>query len=191
MVKMIEERRKALVKALKDEDKGVKTGASDALLKLEGLVELPEIISKFKSASKTDKLRYIYSLSKIKNEKALVPLIYSLQHDEDDLKIAAIRAMGEIESRKAIPALLNVLKVNNNLAKIQAVESLGKIGDPGIVKILMKIFPSGDMELDESIIMVFGKFKQKEVESLLISLLEDKETRIKRAACWALGELDI
>ncbi len=188
---MIEERRNALAKALKDDDKGVSKNASDALLKLEGMMELPDIISKYKTATKTEKLRSIYSLSMIKHEKALVPLIYSLQHDDDDLKIAAIRAMGEIKSRKAIPALINVLKTNSVLAKTQAVESLGKIGDPGIVKILMKVLPSGDMELDESIIMAFGVLKQKEAETLLISLIKNEEPRIRRAACWALGELDI
>lgn len=188
---MIKDRKDALISALKDPDESVRTEVAGTLLKIEGLTELPEILKEFRSCSKREKMRFIYALSRIRHEKSLVPLIHSIKNEDEDLKIAAVRAMGELGNTRAVPTLIAVLSGTSPLLKIQAAESLGKIGDRSCLEALMKLAPSGDEELDEATILSLGRLRAKEAEALLIASLTAESPRIRRAAAWALGELEI
>ncbi len=159
---MIKDRKDALIGALKDQDESVRTEVAATLLKLEGLVELPEILKEFRSCSKRDKMRFIYALAHIRHDKSLVPLIHSVQNEDEDLKLAAVRAMGELGNPKAVPTLMDVLSGTSELIKIQAVESLGRIGDRSCEKALISLIPSGDEELDEATILALGKLQHQE-----------------------------
>ena len=54
-----------------------------------------------------------------------------------------------------------------------------------ILKVLM------NAELDEAIVVALGKFRLKAAEPLLVKMLQSKFSNVRRAAAWALGEIDI
>jgi len=86
---------------------------------------------------------------------------------------------------------MHMLKNSSVQTRIQAVEALGNIGEKSVAGTLVKMLPSKNAELDEAIIVTLGKFRLKATEPLLIKMMQSKAPIVRKAAAWALGELDI
>lgn len=69
----------------------------------------------------------VWTLGKVKDDRALEALIFALKHKDLGVRIAAAEALSDKKNPKAIPPLINGLKENEEVVREAFVKSLQEI----------------------------------------------------------------
>ncbi len=93
------------------------------------------------------RLKVIHALGKIKESRAVEPLLAMPAHEDETIKAAVIIALGDIGDPQAVPPLLNLLNVQRKVLRLVIVVALGKISDPRTIPALAELLQDSDAEV--------------------------------------------
>ena len=148
------------------------------------------------------------TLGKIKETKAVQPLIDSLAKDsESDVRIMATESLGMIGSPKAVDTLITALLAEETDMPIDddnefdwdpqwdiqlhAARALGRIKDPKSIDPLVKLLKEEEaMDISDTIIWALSQIPDDRSMEIIIDLLKDKDPVLRRRAAKALGNMD-
>jgi len=146
----------------------------------------------------------IKALGRMKNEKALIPLMYILNNKDENYKIRldAAEALGRIGDSHAVTPLINLVtdeKEKSVYVRESAAKALGMLGDVRALKPLVKVLESkrGIVDkftfLKEQIIESIGKLSgsiDKDTLRALKESLMDEAPSVRLSAVEALGDME-
>lgn len=142
----------------------------------------------------TENKRYAAeALGKIRDIRAINPLVQTLKYGNEDVRMSAASALGYIGDKKAIKPLVQVLK--DASINEYAVSALGEIVDKLVVGLLNEAMKKQfgikhfeDVPWNEvpkraidSLKMMENFFKDKNALEILISAFEEEEKELKRS----------
>lgn len=131
---------------LKDADEEVRTFSSVMLGNLGERDAVPDLLEALGDPDLNVKHAVAEALGKIKDPRAVEPLMEILQSDMW-LQFPAAVALGELGDSRAIPALLPLLDVPG--ANVPAIQALGKIGDRRALEPLCRFLEDPEPSLRE------------------------------------------
>ena len=129
------------------------------------------------------------ALGKIKDPRAVEPLIVALKDEDPNVRSSAKKALVKL-GKPAVKPLIVALKDKKSGVRKRAAELLGKIKDPRAVTPLIVAATLKDMgsivrvEAENALV----KIGKSAVEPLIVAL-RDKKSDIRAKAAWALGEI--
>lgn len=117
-----------LLSAIRDEDKGVRAQAAEALAGLGGDA-VPDLISLLGESDWRIRYRAAEALGKIRLFEAVEPLTRALSDEKDHVRYMAAKSLGFLGAGDAVPDLVRLLSDENEYVRRMVVLSLGKIGE--------------------------------------------------------------
>lgn len=155
---------KPLIGALRDEDSYLREHAARALKHIDSEEVVRSLIKALRDENSGVRKSAGESLGHIGSLDAVKPLICALKDADYEVRMKAAEALKQIDSESAIDAVIGMLRDSN----------------PGICRRAMGVIESlGDMVHARSVGII----------ELLIDALKDKNTDIREAAAWALGDI--
>ena len=145
-------------------------------------------------AALKDKDEYVrkaaaYALGKIKDPRAVEPLIAALKDHNSDVREAAAYALGKIKDPRAVEPLIAALKDEDSDVRKAAAEALGEIKDPRAVEPLIAALKDESSSVRRAAAEALGKIGDPRAVEPLIAALKDKDSDVRYAAAKALGEI--
>lgn len=186
----MDDRRKVLIRLLKDTSEEVRRSAAEALERLEGLANLPTLLEKYRTGDKVMKLKVIYALGKLRAENCFPLLIHALSHPEDDVRAAAIRVLGEIGDSRTLQPLVNMLHDPSLTIQTLAVEALANFPNRNLALHLLPLLDRENKYLVMATLHTLGKLNALEAMEKIISLTGHQDPDIRRVAAEVLGQLE-
>ncbi len=186
----LSERKEVLVKALQDPEDAVRTAASRALDRVEGLERLGYIARTAAEGDKPDRLRAIYFLGFLNTPESVEKMLTFLLDPEPDIRVAAVKAIGlHLPERSFIP-LLGALE-DPNPSVIQVVmETLSLFRDPRITEFILPFLQGEDTETACVAAKSLGRNGDPSAEPHLLKILkETNDPFLKTKIVEALGNL--
>ncbi len=162
----------ALVRALDDEDRGVRESAVDALAKIGALDAL---LSALKSKKARVKSAAALALGRMGAEDAIPHLSEVLRNEKNpEVKWSAAWALAEI-GRKSLRALISALNDEDECVRWCAVEALGKLKDERAVDHLIKLLNDDARNVRSGAAWALGEIGDKNAIEHLIKALGDRD----------------
>ncbi len=185
---MLEKRKKALKEALTDTDPLVREAASTALDQIEGLSELPQLLTLLATGDRRTRIAMVYALGRIHSVKVFVPLLEALRADDPDLRAASARILGEKHHPKTLAPLLQALDDPEAGVAAEVVTALGQFSDSRLPKLLAALV-SREEQVALAAIDSIGTIGFPDGEDTLLKALADNRPALRRHAAIALGKL--
>jgi HEAT repeat protein len=148
------------------------------------------------------------ALGKIKDCRAVFPLIDSLSDEDDDVRHNSTEALGRIGAPSAVPALIQVLLTSPAHQKDVAAKAIVSIGLPAIfnlvgalkstdsvnwamqMRLLSVIGDIGDKESASTLAgLLIGKTGEEELDSVISGFLTSKMPALRGEAAIVMGKL--
>jgi len=142
-------------------------------------------------------------LGNIKDDSAILPLMYVMNDREEDykLRLAAAESLGKIGNNQAVMPLIKIVSDDEEKSvylKESATKALGMLGDERAVEPLISLLDLQKDILDkftylrERIVQALGKlnFKKDRRIQVLRNVLNDKSAHVRASAIEALSEID-
>ncbi len=127
-------------------------------------------------------------LSSIGN-RAVEPLIATLQTDDAQIRQRAVVALGEIGDRRATEPLVTLLGDEDKAVRSAAVQALGNIGDRRATEPLITALSDDDPEVRRNAARSLAQIGGREVVEPLLAALSDNNAMVRLGAAQALGEV--
>lgn len=175
---------------LKDPDSEVRAAASLALERIEGQLNLEQLLDQLRKGAIVEKVRAINALGTIGGEIILKPLAYCASRPEADLRGAAVDALGATGNRNVIPVLLERLQDSDSGIRARAIKALGSFPEKSLIPALLPFLAANDGLTDLEAAEVLGKIGAPETEEGLTRLATSTLPAARAAAAKALGMLN-
>ena len=185
---MPDKRKTALTIALTDSDLQVREAAGAALDQLEGLNELPRLLSQLAKGDRQSRIAAAYALGKIHSSKVFVPLLEALKSTDPDLRTVAANILGEKKHPKTLAPLVKALGDSEAGVVAEVTRALAHFPDPRLPKIFGPLI-GREEEIALAAIDSIGKIGFPEGEDALIRALTDNRPGLRMHAAIALGNL--
>ncbi|MCG3147915.1 MAG: hypothetical protein PCFJNLEI_01356 [Verrucomicrobiae bacterium] len=130
------------------------------------------------------------ALGKLKDPRAIGPLINCLKYNDKALRDAASRALTEINDPRAVDPLIACLKDKNEYVRAEAAWVLGGLKDPRAVVPLMNCLNDQDGLVRTLVIMALGKLKDPRAIGPLMACLKDQDKLVREKAAEVLGDYE-
>jgi len=185
----------ALLKTLNDRNFYVRRAAVNALGKL-GIPDLGTFLLPLLETSDSRMLRTtITALKRLRTRQAIPKMIALLEtyvHDPHQRELTVVKtlvvALGDLRAEAAVPVLTRVARGYVG-ARSLAVIALGKIGDPQIYPVLIEALSSKSINLRLAALRGLTNLAHVDDPAPVRELLHSPDSRLRRAAILALGEL--
>ena len=186
---MTSSRKEALLRAMKDPDQNVRSAVTAALDLVEGRENLQEIFTFYKEGGTADKLRAIFSLRKLRDDRALTLLMHASKIDCVEVRAAAVDTIADLGLKRGISAVTERLNDNNREVRLKAIRALGGLGMREAVPSLLLRLDSDDIDLKIAAIESLGGIGSLEAEEKLVELLKESNAGVRAKSAEALGNL--
>ncbi|BBM84451.1 HEAT repeat-containing PBS lyase [Candidatus Uabimicrobium amorphum] len=166
----------ALILALKNQDKSVKSSAVKVLGNI-GEKAVPALILVLNSQDQRARLFAIEALGKIgeKAEKAVSDLILLLKDEDESVRRSVIEALGE-KAEKAVPDLILLLKDKDSYLRSSVIKALGEKARKALPALILAL-KDQSWEVRRSAAWVLGKIGEKALPSIR-SFIQNKEDKL-------------
>jgi HEAT repeat protein len=149
-------------------------------------------------------IRAALRLARLKQKKAVPPLIRALDNDDPQVRMAVAKALGTIRHPASAEPLVSALEalsksvqsrpsstpLGSEAAEYETLaQSLAGIGAPAI-RPLLGALDSEDKDSRRWAAVALGLIKDPQATNPLIGRLEDTRSEVRKAAALALGEID-
>jgi len=187
-----------LIVALVDEDPEVQEAVFEALKSFPGWGKsdeanrvVPELIVVLQDQRKDPEVRKnaAEALGKIKDPRAVEPLIEALKDKDFRVRWNAAEALGEIGDPKAVKPLIAALKDKDSTVRLYAAEALGKIKDPRAVEPLITALKDEYSEVRWHAAWSLGEIQDPRAVEPLIEALKDEDSGVRLSAAWSLEKI--
>jgi HEAT repeat protein len=190
MEPMLEKRKKALKDALADSEPSVRDAAAAALDQLEGLDNLPQLLTQLAEGDRRTRIAVVYALGRIQSSKIFVPLLEALKADDPDLRSVAARILGEKRHPKTLGPLVKALAEPEVGVAAEIATALGQFDDPRLPKVLGSLIKREE-QIALAAIDSIGKIGLPDGEDALLAALTDERPALRSHAATALGKLKL
>lgn len=167
--------RRSLIEAMGE------VGDNSSFYILKGLLDVSQPIKIRKSA--------IYALGRLKDPRAVAPLIDLLSDPNPHLRTRAVEALGEIGRNEAYEPILKLVSDKNNFVRQKAIESLGRLGNTDSYPFLVKALTDADKKVSKNAISAIGEIKNPAAIPFLIKFLKNPDPHYRSLAIAALGKI--
>lgn len=186
-----QKRREALIPLLRDSSDQVKESAAHALERLEGLASISETLELLKKGNFAEKIKAIYALGEIGDEKVLPALIYCASRPEEGVKAAAIEVLGNMAHPAALKVIIERLAEPEPAMKARAIAALGNYHDPALVGYLTPFLDADDGLVEVEAMKALAPIGDSFLEERIIRLLRSQYPKTREVAAWTLGCLPV
>lgn len=184
-------RKELLIKALRDPDEKVRIAAARALEKVEAKEKVDDLGMTLLKGGKVEKLRALYALGEIRNDRALLYLLKALKDPLEDVRASVIRVLGNIRDVRTTKAIVKMLNDSSKAVRLAAIDALGLFKDRRVVPYLLMHLNTGDREVLVRAIEALGRIGDKRAEKKLMELAHKSDPPLKALIIQALGDLEI
>jgi HEAT repeat protein len=126
------------------------------------------------------------ALGKLKDARAVEPLIAGLRDKNSGFQLEAASALGEIRDARAVDPLVAIL--GDRRIQDYAVEALAKIGAPAVTTLIAAL-SNEDSWIRFNAAKALGEIRDVRAVEPLIGALTDNEVYVRSRAAGALGEM--
>lgn len=126
-------------------------------------------------------------LGRRRNPRSVPTLIALLDHEDDNVAVAAIEALGRVGGRTAVDALVDTVERDHFFRTYPSIDVLGRSGDPRAVAPLAKLLRKSQYMLEAA--RALGRTADKSAVAPLCELLSSATDSHVRVATLALAEL--
>lgn len=120
--------------------------------------------------------------------RAVRPLIWALESDDEQVRGDAAAILGKIGNRRAVAPLCASLKVGNPSLRQVAAEALGEMGDPRAVQPLIAALGDSDVLVCKAAAQSLGKMGDLVIRPVIVAL-GDSNALVRHSAADALGAI--
>lgn len=186
-----------LIEVLNDKSSLIKHSAILALRKLASKQATPALVRVLiQDEDENNRYAAAYALGKVGEGQAIQPLLETLSKDEDvDTRFAAASAISELNKPEAVAPLLKILTESGDLdTQLAAVAALGNLKDKQTIEAIEKFKAANvgkvpDFRIEISTDTALYKLGKEEALQALLTLLNNTNPDIRKAALWALGDI--
>ena len=131
------------------------------------------------------------SLGRLRDNRAITPLIKHLQDPEVNVRGKAGRALVEI-GKPVEEALISALRDGDNTTQAGVAVVLGEIGDERSMEPLLLAFQNGDRDVRHAAVTALARINASRALQPFVRFLQDPNagSDIRADAAWALGEMN-
>ncbi len=187
----MERRKEILLRALQSGDDGVKQASAEAIENLEMRERLPELERIITGGGgRIEKLRALYSLSRLRGERVMSLTAKALSDDDEDVRATAIRVLGEIGDRRILPELVEMLKDRSDVIKRVTLDALANFREPKLVAPLLYALKSDDPGVVERAIKLIAQLGDSRAEQAILYFSVKGTGPARELAIRALGVME-
>ncbi|NNG16699.1 MAG: HEAT repeat domain-containing protein [Gemmatimonadales bacterium] len=130
-------------------------------------------------------------LGRTESAEAVARLQSALNHADAETRKVGALGLGIAESEDAVPPLVRALEDRDAGVRATAAWALGEIEDRAAVMPLVSIMRDADRSVRLNAVYALGEIEDPRAnEPLARALAADRDPEVRRAAAWALGNLD-
>ncbi|MFO7966766.1 MAG: HEAT repeat domain-containing protein [Archaeoglobaceae archaeon] len=151
------------------------------------------LIKKLNSSDSNTKAQAAEALGEIRDERAIKPLIYTLEHSEDStVREKAAESVASIgNANEALPPLIEALKNDDWRVRYRAAQAIGTLGDPRAGSALVRALDDPVKDVRKNAAWALGEISNKvAVEPLLETVKNDESQEVRFEAEEAIIKLD-
>ena len=126
------------------------------------------------------------ALGKMKDKRAVKPLLATLKDEDEYVREGAAWGLGQIRDQSVVPALIAAIKDKDKYVRESAVTSLGDLGDKRAVKPLIQALRDGDESMRRTTEKALLNLGEPVIDELVL-LLQDSDWDIRWRAIHVLG----
>lgn len=147
----------------------------------------PHLIHMLNDARVKYRVAAAKALQRLKDPRAIHPLIASLDDETKPMQNASTLALVAIGA-PAIEPLIEALKAEQEKVREGAAEALADIGPPAMEPLIYLLFDENDLARKHAA-QALGIIGDTRAVNPLIRLLNDWESEVREMAAWALGQI--
>jgi HEAT repeat protein len=186
----LSDRKQALTRALQDEEELVRSAASRALDRIEGIERLQNIFEAASSGEKPHRIRAIHFLGFLNTAESIDQMLAFLQDPEPDIRVATVKAVQTHRPERALVPLLGALEDPDTSVVQSVIEALSCYRDARVTEFLLPFLSSEDTGTACVATVGLGRNGDPRAEPYLIKVLQEKaDPFLKVQAAEALGNL--
>ena len=186
----LEKRRQALANALQDPEELVRSAASRALDRVEGLATIGEIADSARKGDQPHRIRSIHFLGYLDTPESVDVLLSLLDDMAFDIRVATIKALQKTLPERAIMPLAACLNDPEPSVVQGALETLSHYRDPRVTEFILPYLLNGDPETACTAAEALGRNGDPRGEPYLVKALDRSSDPFLRAkAAEALGNI--
>jgi len=179
---------KALIFCLDSPSIDVRRAATDALVKI-GPESVPALTTALTHGNYVVRRWVAEALGRLKDKRAVLPLIESLADDNIRVSRYAALALGEIGDARALDALKKLIKDEDPDVRYSITQAVAGIGGPAAVDALVSALGDDDWVVRVTAARGLGLVADPAVVPPLCEALRDPEWSVRLHAVEALGKL--
>lgn len=183
-------RKQVLIKALQDNDDRVRSGAAEALERLDLRERLEAIEGFLVKGQKIEKLRAIYALSNLRGTHVVDLLVSTLSDEIEDVRAAAYRVLGKIGDQRVLHSIVEGLKDESPIVERVVVDALTNFRDPQLIVPMMHMLKSKDAGVVERAIEFVGNTGDHRAEEAMAYFAVKGNNCMRHNALKALGVME-
>jgi HEAT repeat protein len=169
------------IKALQDEDAGVRKEAAIALGEKGDQKAVEPLIEAMSDQDASVRVEVAIALGNSSDERTIKPLVDALNDKDDNVKESVVNALVKT-GEPAIESLVAVLNDNESSCRTKSAEVLGKIGDKRAIEPLIAVLKDEDNTLRVEAAIALGNIGKPAIESLIAELNnQDSDKRVQAA----------
>lgn len=180
---------KLLLRALEDEDPGVRRRAARVAGEMRLALVSERVVSWLGEADVKLRLAACELLRVAPTEKATAALGRALSDPDAKVRRAAARALGEVESVESVPPLVGRLDDANAEVRSEVVRALARIGDRAAALGLVAKLSDESDEVRRAAARALFALRDPRATGALLRALRDTDAQVRVEALRALGEL--
>lgn len=176
-----------LISLLDDDDENVQYSAIFSLGRSGSAEGVNALVSSIESRD-VDKGWYATrALGEIGTPQALDALVAALSNENSEIRDGAISSLGQIGNEKAVDALILALNDKDSNIGSSVVDTLRTVGTPKAVTALITAL--SNPRVSRFAVYALGEMGSDQAVDMLMSMLKDKDSRIRERAVSALGRI--
>lgn len=186
----LSDRKQALTRALQDPEELVRTAASKALDRVEGMERMQSIFEAAASGEKPHRIRAIHFLGFLNTDESVDKMLSFLQDPQPDIRVATVKATQTHLPERAFVPLLGALEDPDTSVVQSVIEVLSFYRDPRVTDFLLPYLSGEDTGTACVAAEALGRNGDPAAEPHLIKVLQEKaDPPLRIQAAEALGNL--
>jgi HEAT repeat protein/beta-lactamase regulating signal transducer with metallopeptidase domain len=179
----------ALIARLKDEDKGVREAAAQALGKLGDPRAVVPLIAALRDTEAKVRASAADALAEFEDPRAIAPLTALLADSNKEVKQNALEALSRYETGVSSAGVVRLLDDSDAEVRHRAAHLLGKLGDRGAGSALGKLVRDPSADVRQAALEALGELKDPSNAVVVLPALTDANADVRQQALNTLDDL--
>lgn len=179
-----------LMGALQDDDQSVRKTAIVSLGELADARAVDSLVEALFCEKEIPlKILIEEALGKIRDKRAVEPLVTVLQDEDPEVRRKAAETLGIIGDPRSTDALIKALYDVEASVRGNAIMALEKLRTPAVVPSLLALLKDESSSIRKTVVETLGNFGDKRAVDGLIEALKDEDSSVRASSAVAIGKL--